>query len=328
VDPTTKVSTVVWRPPALNKKMTLSKIVECFTHGYRELPVVENKKAIGILSYEFVLKFLIDNKKIPRIKVADILSTPLVPIGEKESIAKALATMRKSKIHHLAVVDDNNKFVGVVSIADILPLLSKTKIHPPHGKEILSAASIGLRSILSDVVHSIDQNALLTEAADKLIKEKGMILVAFNDGPLGFIHVVDILRSVLPKTEPEIKIVGLDKEDRFYINDIKVECLGLIRKVERMMPVKWAKLTVKKYKKGGERHKYSLKFILTGKKTIAVDAFDWDLFTALHYIIKEVDKIVINEKEKDKGKKARRGSKRKYAAQLRGGEIYIGKPIP
>ena len=64
-----------------------------------------------------------------------------------------------------------------------------------------------------------------------------------------------------------------------------------------------------------------------GKETITVTGFAWNLFKALHYVIKEATRIAKGEKARTKGKKRGNGPKRAFAVRLRSGEFAPGKPV-
>ncbi|MEM2974238.1 MAG: hypothetical protein QW112_01245, partial [Candidatus Micrarchaeia archaeon] len=88
------------------------------------------------------------------------------------------------------------------------------------------------------------------------------------------------------------------------------------------------KLSVKKQRKTGERARYTMKFQIVGKERISVDASAWDLFKALHYVLKEAAKIAKQVKAKMKGKRDRFGKLRALSIKFREGEIsHGGKPI-
>lgn len=52
--------------------------------------------------------------------VREIMTSPLITINHNISLEECAGTMKKNKIHHLPVVDDNGKLVGMISATDFL----------------------------------------------------------------------------------------------------------------------------------------------------------------------------------------------------------------
>jgi predicted transcriptional regulator len=60
-----------------------------------------------------------------RIKVEEIMSSPLITIMSFDSIDTASGIMTKNKIKQLAVLEADNRIVGLVSATDIMRHLAK-----------------------------------------------------------------------------------------------------------------------------------------------------------------------------------------------------------
>lgn len=324
-DVSRKIRSIVWSAPTIKMNMKLEDVAERFVHGYRELPVVEDSKVLGLLKNTDLLKMLLEEGRIPKRRVSEIMSAPLISVESKTNVAQAAAIMRQNKIHHLAVTE-NGKFVNIISTSDLYPFLSKTKEKVPFFRERLGLDTIELRTAIPSIdLKTIRESAFLTEAAESMIKNDISTLLVFDAEGLGMIHAIDIIRASLPTVEPPFEIIGLEEEDKELRDDIRVEMINLLKKVERTFPIETSRLVIKKYRKSGERCKWSLKFMLTGKKRIAVDASDWNLFKAIHYIKEEVEKITKAEKEKSLRKRA--GGRKRFSAEIQLGETYPGKPI-
>ena len=52
--------------------------------------------------------------------VGDIMTSPAATIKPHANIAEAVQIMDEKKIRRLAVVDDRNRLIGIISMADIL----------------------------------------------------------------------------------------------------------------------------------------------------------------------------------------------------------------
>ena len=88
--------------------------------GYTGFPVVDNKKLIGIISFE-------DAEKVPPDKrdstpVKDVMTKELIVAGPEESLEDALMKLLDRKVGRLPVVDNNDqtKLVGLLTKYDII----------------------------------------------------------------------------------------------------------------------------------------------------------------------------------------------------------------
>ena len=93
------------------------------------LIVVEDGKAVGILTERDVLKRVVEKGKDPeKTLVKDVMSKPLIVVTQEISLEEAIETMFKNKIKKLPVVKDG-KLVGLVTFTDIAriqPVMIKT----------------------------------------------------------------------------------------------------------------------------------------------------------------------------------------------------------
>ena len=94
-----------------------AKLMTKYRKGF--LVVTKRKKAIGVISDSDILKFVVaKDKKASKVKIKDIMSTPVVIVSPEDLITDAVRKMKKSNIHRLPVVS-KGKVVGVISLTDI-----------------------------------------------------------------------------------------------------------------------------------------------------------------------------------------------------------------
>ncbi len=93
------------------------------------LIVVEDGKAVGILTERDILKRVVEKGKDPeKTLVKDVMSKPLIVVNPEMGLEEAIETMFKNKIKKLPVVKDG-KLVGLVTFTDIAriqPVMIKT----------------------------------------------------------------------------------------------------------------------------------------------------------------------------------------------------------
>ncbi len=80
----------------------------------------DNEDIAGIITDGDLRRMLQQSQNIQQIKASDIMSKSPKVINENELAVKALEMMRGNNITSLLVVDDNNQYVGVVHLHDII----------------------------------------------------------------------------------------------------------------------------------------------------------------------------------------------------------------
>ena len=89
--------------------------------------VIDKKKQpLGIITErDMVKRVCFKNVSSSRIKVEDIMSSPLITIMSYDSIDTASRIMTRNKIKRLVVLEPDNSIVGVLSVSDITKHLAK-----------------------------------------------------------------------------------------------------------------------------------------------------------------------------------------------------------
>lgn len=83
------------------------------------LLVGDNGNAVGIVTSKDIIKVISEDKELKKIKVRDIMQTPLIEISAHETISSALLKMKEQKINHLIVVD-GDKIIGMINPLNLL----------------------------------------------------------------------------------------------------------------------------------------------------------------------------------------------------------------
>lgn len=84
------------------------------------------RKPIGILTdRDLTVRVLADGKDAARTTVAEAMTPSPRTIREEMPIEDALAVMRSGPFRRILVVDDDDKLVGLLSLDDILDLLTE-----------------------------------------------------------------------------------------------------------------------------------------------------------------------------------------------------------
>ena len=133
--------------------------------NYRQFPVVEEERLVGIITETDLAEALSENKDI---KVKDVMVTDPITIMEDASIENASEIIRIKNFNSLPVVSDDNDLLGLLTVTDILDALRTTFSF--HDKPIKLEVNMSNELSLFDVLHLIQNNS-----------EK---VISFNSAPI------------------------------------------------------------------------------------------------------------------------------------------------
>ena len=153
------------------------------------LLVTENGKPVGIISLSDFVASIARRAQSKRETVGDVMADAVLVCRGKTPVASAARAMTSSGWRSVLVVDAKGKTLGVVS-----------------GRDLLRFVKDGMDEnlVIRDVMHpalTIDINASLRQAADKMIKNHHHRLVVIDDNdpdafPLGVISTFDIVAQM------------------------------------------------------------------------------------------------------------------------------------
>lgn len=91
----------------------------------------------GIVTSIDICDKIVAQKKDPaQLKVADVMSSPLITVPPDMTITDCASVMKEKRIHHLPVLDKNGLVVGMISANDFLVIAETTGRGP--GERTLS----------------------------------------------------------------------------------------------------------------------------------------------------------------------------------------------
>ncbi|MEM4189785.1 MAG: CBS domain-containing protein [Candidatus Caldarchaeum sp.] len=93
--------------------------------GVGSCVVVKNDKPVGIVTERDVVRRVVAAGLSPkRTRVEDIMSSPLIVVGENTSVAEAAAIMARHGVRRLVVVTDD-RLAGVISVTDLVRVVGE-----------------------------------------------------------------------------------------------------------------------------------------------------------------------------------------------------------
>ena len=91
------------------------------------LVVMENKKIVGIISErDYARKIILQGKTSKQTLVKEVMSSNLFSVTPDTSVEDAMVLMTGKHVRHLPVLE-KTKFVGIISIGDVLKLIISNK---------------------------------------------------------------------------------------------------------------------------------------------------------------------------------------------------------
>jgi CBS domain-containing membrane protein len=152
------------------------------------------------------------------IRVANIMSKPVVTLQADHGIGLAEGVMRFEHIRHLPVVDEEGRLVGVITHRDLMKALAY-QLAKPVDVEAGIGLTVQVRDVMQRSVWSVSPHTPVLEAARVLRDHKiGCLPVLENERVVGIVTAVDFL-SLLTRflesrrdredTDPEIRLVAL-----------------------------------------------------------------------------------------------------------------------
>jgi CBS domain-containing membrane protein len=110
-----------------------------------------------------------------------IMSTELVTVSPRDTLAAVRSAMHDNHIHHVPVLNDGDELVGLVTLTDVL---AATDSILRDDKNRIHAADVRVEDIMVQNLATIDEHASLRQAAVFLEKHGIGCLPVVTDGKL------------------------------------------------------------------------------------------------------------------------------------------------
>jgi CBS domain-containing protein len=94
-------------------------------HNVGAVVILEHRRPVGILTDRDLALALALHGATPRTPVVRVMTTPVETVAAGAGVFQATQAMREYHVRRLAVVDDEGELVGIVTLDDLLRLLSR-----------------------------------------------------------------------------------------------------------------------------------------------------------------------------------------------------------
>ena len=137
-------------------------------------------------------------KKSP-LKVADVMTKPVITVRDNESLGIAAARMAKHSLKRLPVLDEKGKLIGVLSRVDVLRQVLSDETKKQVAKAPTGAART-LKDIMVSKIPTVDEDALLADVIARFLEAgtRRLVVTGKDGSPLGLISDADAVMRVQP----------------------------------------------------------------------------------------------------------------------------------
>ena len=113
---------------SISPKATVYEALEMMSEkDIGALVVMENKKVVGIISErDYARKIILQKKTSKKTLVQEVMSSDLFSVTPDTSVEDAMVLMTGKHVRHLPVFE-KSKFVGVISIGDVVKTIISNK---------------------------------------------------------------------------------------------------------------------------------------------------------------------------------------------------------
>ncbi|MCG8422322.1 MAG: CBS domain-containing protein [Proteobacteria bacterium] len=103
--------------PEMTLRDAAAMFVECYVGA---LPVMVEDEVRGIFTERDLATHVARYKDLDSTIVGEVMSRDLIVAVDDDDITRAINVMVNGHVHHLPVFDENRKFVGIVSLRDLV----------------------------------------------------------------------------------------------------------------------------------------------------------------------------------------------------------------
>ncbi len=238
---------VTRKPKFVSPETPIQKTVEIMTSNHIDMvPVLDGSDLVGVITTTDIIKLFFKleeviyklypelnegsptsetaSKNSPKSKilstwisrtVQEIMTEKVISLEPGEYIARAIEVMQTEEFRHIPIIDEQGKFLGLISDRDILrnlPFMQKRLPSPPKRfrEHLFTDDSwstkflMQLDTIMVQDVLSISSSCKIREALEILHKKKISCLPVLNEDKKlqGIVTVTDLMRAFLDVYKP------------------------------------------------------------------------------------------------------------------------------
>jgi CBS domain-containing protein len=297
-------------PKISNSTSIYDLIYYFYKSGVKALPYSSGNKITGVLERKTLLKVLLSLNLLKDMQVNQAMTTPVLAIDSRASLAQATATMRNKNVNRLVVLE-NSRFAGLITNYDISKRYARVDVErlPEMKSEMYKPANVAISSIMERNAKGIEYNRPVAEAVRDMVENNISSLIVLKGGrPIGIVTVTDVFESVLARqrTEPsKIFMSGFDEKTYQYEDDAREALKSFSDSVERLSGIDVDYITLKVKSTKTKLYEMQVRVSLGRHGMINMhttkylfdDALNDLMIKLKHKIIKEKESILTHKRE-------------------------------
>jgi CBS domain-containing protein len=306
---TSQVQNVMVSPPTISQNDSLIRVSDVLlTNGFRAVPVTDKRKITGIVSRTDVIKAVKNISSIADMSVRAVMTGTPVTVSENDSIIKAKDIMRDMGVRTLPVTDKNGNVVGAFGLKDISSFFEANRNKSSRGEVSGERipVNIEVKSIMRSPPVTVNSKANVEAVIDLMTKHRiSSVIVEEKLKPVGIVTQADILGVLAGLKEGAyVQITGLEEDPSVY-NAMYEVIEKYLKKINKMLIPQMLLLHVATYHPKGKTAKYSVSAKLTTSRKLFVSKsraqlHQWDLMKSLDEVMSHLERMVRQEKKKEK----------------------------
>ena len=287
------IERVMYPAPTISPDMSVPSISEILlTDDYRSVPVIENKKLVGMLTRRNIIKKLLEEDIFTNIPVTDIMNSPVTTVKENEDISKALHEMNHLDERSLPVVDDHGRLSGIIALDHLDKFLRGKRERASQGeiKGEKVTPHIEIKSAMIVPPLSVSRDSKLSEVMQKIVDRKISTVIVVDEGiPEGIVTSLDIIEMVAssqPREEVLVQISGFEADDPYIYDSLYYVIQRYLPKLTHHVTPKVINLHITHHHHLDSMKKYTVSPRLTSaRKTFITKKNDWDLIRVMDEVM-------------------------------------------
>ena len=225
-------------PDTVTPDTPLAQVLETLiSKGCKALPVVDNKKIVGLITGGNLLLRtgmslrLSLQKALPASEQAElirelaregktareIMSTPVITINVKAKLADAIQIMTENNLKRLPVVDDLGDLIGIVSRLDILRTLATASDFSENLPDLPAGIHLKAKDIMFKDVPTVAQDTPMSEVLARVVSSpfRRAVVVDVENKVEGIVLDRDLLRRCVQQQKGGLarKLFGVGAAD-------------------------------------------------------------------------------------------------------------------
>jgi len=308
---TTKVRSVYRRAPSVSPdEGVLRAAMLMVENDLRYLPVISDGAIAGVVGDEAILAVAV---KTPfgNLKVSELMIPNPVSVGVDDSVARALAIMRREGISRLPVLR-GDRVVGVLSLRDIVEKVLRPRAGIGEGERRPPSRRVG--DLMSGDVVSVSPDDEVRKAVELMMKRDVASVIVAEGGALrGLLTRSGVLRELVrieaeaPRMVVQFSVKDPEEFENIEFDREKLNSMidGFLRKYGKFLGSSYVTVYIRRGKgrKRGRRLTHC-RIQVSGPKGMFTGVGEgWGLNQAVRYAMDAVSRQIERAKE---GKEADR----------------------